>query len=169
LIYTPHAAKEWAEFLHKPGDKYYDFSKVREEIELDTDRICGRNKDISSAVIFIKIFSARVVDLTLIDLPGSTKVPTGDQPTDIEHKINNLQMQYIAPQSSIIMAICPANNDIANADALKIARRVDPMGERTVGVLTKTDLMDEGTNCLDIVRGKVYPLKLGFTPVVCRS
>lgn len=78
-------------------------------------------------------------------------------------------MQYIAPQSAIIMAICPANCDIANADALKIARRVDPMGERTVGVLTKVDLMDEGTNCLDIVRGKVYPLKLGFTPVVCRS
>lgn len=84
MIYTPHAAKEWAEFLHKPGDKYYDFSKVREEIELDTDRICGRNKDISSAVIFVKIYSARVVDLTLIDLPGSTKVPTGDQPPDIE-------------------------------------------------------------------------------------
>jgi dynamin 1-like protein len=67
------------------------------------------------------------------------------------------------------MAICPANVDIANTDALKIARRVDPMGERTVGVLTKVDLMDEGTNCLDIIRGKVYPLKLGFIPVVCRS
>ena len=78
-------------------------------------------------------------------------------------------MQYIAPPSAIIMAICPANVDIANADALKIARRVDPMGERTVGVLTKVDLMDEGTNCLDIIRGKVYPLKLGFIPVVCRS
>lgn len=67
------------------------------------------------------------------------------------------------------MAVCPANADIANADALKIARRVDPMGERTIGVLTKVDLMDEGTDCLDIQRGNVYPLKLGFVPVVCRS
>ena len=67
------------------------------------------------------------------------------------------------------MAVCPANNDIANADSLKIARRVDPLGERTIGVLTKLDIMDEGTNALDIIRGKVYPLKLGFVPVVCRS
>ena len=67
------------------------------------------------------------------------------------------------------MAVCPANNDIANADALKLARKIDPMGERTIGVLTKLDIMDEGTNALDILRGKVYPLKLGFVPVICRS
>jgi len=73
------------------------------------------------------------------------------------------------PKSAIIMAVCPANNDLANADALKMARRVDPTGERTIGVLTKLDIMDEGTNALDILRGKVYPLKLGFVPVVCRS
>jgi len=81
----------------------------------------------------------------------------------------DLCLQYIQPSSAIIMAVCPANNDIANADSLKIARRVDPLGERTIGVLTKLDIMDEGTNALDIIRGKVYPLKLGFVPVVCRS
>lgn len=117
----------------------------------------------------IKIFSNRVVDLTLVDLPGITKVPTGDQPVDIESKINNLCLSYILPKSAIIMAVCPANNDLANADALKLARRVDPHGERTLGVLTKIDLMDEGTNALEIIRGKVYPLKLGYVPVVCRS
>ena len=83
LVYTPSAKKDWAEFSHKPGDKYYDFSKVREEIEVDTDRVCGRNKDISSAPINLKIFSASVVDLQLVDLPGSTKVAVGDQPSDI--------------------------------------------------------------------------------------
>lgn len=78
-------------------------------------------------------------------------------------------MQYILPKSAIIMAVCPANNDLANADSLKMARRADPMGERTIGVLTKLDIMDQGTSALDILRGKVYPLKLGFIPVVCRS
>jgi replication fork clamp-binding protein CrfC len=48
LVNTPQAQREWAEFVHKPGEKFYDFSKVREEIELDTDRVCGRNRDISS-------------------------------------------------------------------------------------------------------------------------
>lgn len=117
----------------------------------------------------IKIFSNRVVDLTLVDLPGITKVPTGDQPIDIEKKINDLCLQYIMPKSAIIMAVCPANNDLANSEALKISRIVDPQGERTIGVLTKIDLMDEGTNALDIIRGKVYRLKLGFVPVICRS
>lgn len=153
LINTPHAQREWAEFLHKPGEKYYDFTKVREEIELDTDRVCGRNKDISSVQLMLKIYSPKVVDLTLIDLPGITKVPTGDQPKDIEQKIIDLCHQYVYPKSSIIMAVCPANNDLANADALKLARKVDPTGERTLGVLTKIDLMDEGTSAIEIIRG----------------
>ena len=136
---------------------------------MDTDRVCGRNKEISGNAIFLKIYSNRVVNLTMVDLPGITKVPTGDQPYDIEMQINDLVLQYVYPKSAIIMAISPANNDIANSDGLKIARKVDPSGERTVGVLTKVDLMDEGTNVHDILRGRVYPLKLGWIPVVCRS
>lgn len=169
LINSPHTQREWAEFEHKPGEKFYDFLKVKEEIEIDTDKICGRNKGISKVPITIKIYSQKVVDLTLVDLPGITKVATGDQPPDIEQQIQDLCLRYIEQNSAIIMAVCPANNDIANADALKIARRVDPSMERTMGVLTKVDIMDEGTNCLDIISGQVYPLKLGFIPVVCRS
>lgn len=78
-------------------------------------------------------------------------------------------MQYCMPKNTIIMAICPANIDLANCDALNLARRCDTSGDRTIGVLTKIDLMDEGTNVLDIIKGQVYPLKLGFVPVVCRS
>ena len=52
---------------------------------------------------------------------------------------------------------------------MKLARRVDQTGERTIGVLTKIDLMDKGTNCLDIIQGRVYPLRLGYIGVVCRS
>ena len=67
------------------------------------------------------------------------------------------------------MAVTPANQDLANSDALKLARRVDQTGERTIGVLTKIDLMDKGTNCLDVIQGRVYPLRLGYIGVVCRS
>ncbi len=67
------------------------------------------------------------------------------------------------------MAVCAANVDLANSDGLKIARKVDPLGERTIGVITKIDLMDEGTNALDLLSGKIYPLKLGYVGVVCRS
>ena len=72
-------------------------------------------------------------------------------------------------KTAIIMAVTPANQDLANSDALKLARRVDQTGERTIGVLTKIDLMDKGTNCLEIIQGRVYPLRLGYIGVVCRS
>jgi dynamin 1-like protein len=78
-------------------------------------------------------------------------------------------MKYIQPKTAIIMAVTAANSDLANSDALKLARRVDPLGERTIGVITKIDIMDEGTNALDLLAGKIYPLKLGYVGVVCRS
>jgi dynamin 1-like protein len=96
-------------------------------------------------------------------------VPIGDQPSDIEKQTRMLISEYIAKPNSIILAVSPANVDLVNSEALKLARQVDPMGKRTIGVLTKLDLMDHGTNALDILSGRVYPLKLGFVGVVNRS
>jgi dynamin 1-like protein len=70
---------------------------------------------------------------------------------------------------SIILAVTPANIDLVNSEGLKLARHVDPAGKRTIGVLTKLDLMDHGTNALEILAGRVYPLKLGFIGIVNRS
>ena len=73
------------------------------------------------------------------------------------------------PQNALILAISPANLDLANSDALKLAKAVDPAGDRTIGVITKIDLMDDGTDCLEVLQGSVYPLKLGYYGVKCRS
>jgi len=97
------------------------------------------------------------------------QVPIGDQPTDIEKQTRNLITEYIAKPNSVILAVSPANVDLVNSEALKLARHVDPMGKRTIGVLTKLDLMDHGTNAMDILSGRVYPLKLGFIGIVNRS
>jgi replication fork clamp-binding protein CrfC len=67
------------------------------------------------------------------------------------------------------LAITPATQDLANSDALKIAREVDPTGERTIGVITKIDLMDAGTNAVELLQGSIYPLKLGYYGVKMRS
>ena len=69
---------------------FTDFQKVRQEIEAETERITGTNKSISHLPINLTIYSPRVIDLTLIDLPGMTKVPVGDQPHDIDVKIKEL-------------------------------------------------------------------------------
>lgn len=78
-------------------------------------------------------------------------------------------MNYIRPQNALILALSPANADLANSDALQLAREVDPRGDRTIGVITKIDLMDEGTDAIEMLQGKLYPLKLGYFGVKCRS
>lgn len=166
LIYSK---QEYAEFLHCKGRVFSDFELVRKEIEDETDRITGMNKGVSNVPINLRVYSPHVLNLTLIDLPGMTKVPVGDQPPDIEVQIRNMLLEYISKDSCLILAISPANSDLANSDALKIAKEVDPQGLRTIGVITKLDLMDEGTDARDILENRLLPLRRGYIGVVNRS
>lgn len=131
--------------------------------------MAGDNKGICNEPISLKIYSNRVVNLTLVDLPGITKVPIGDQPEDIEEQIKALVLKYIQNPNSIILAVTPANTDVATSEALKMALETDPDGLRTLAVLTKLDLMDEGTDAMDVLNGNVIPVKLGIIGVVNRS
>ncbi|XP_066530521.1 dynamin-3 isoform X1 [Hoplias malabaricus] len=160
---------EYAEFLHCKTKKFVDFDEVRLEIEAETDRITGSNKGISPIPINLRVYSPNVLNLTLIDLPGMTKVAVGDQPHDIEFQIRDMLLQFITKESCLILAVTPANTDLANSDALKIAKEVDPQGLRTIGVITKLDLMDEGTDARDILENKLLPLRRGYIGVVNRS
>ena len=160
---------EWGEFLHLQGQKFHDFNKIREEIVRETEQKTGRNAGISPAPINLRIYSPNVLTLTLVDLPGLTKVPVGDQPKDIERQIKDMVLKQIMKPNAIILAVTAANTDLANSDGLKLAREVDPEGQRTIGVLTKVDLMDEGTDVVDILAGRIIPLRLGYVPVVNRG
>jgi replication fork clamp-binding protein CrfC len=160
---------EWGEFLHIPGQKFHDFNKIRDEIVRETEAKTGRNAGISAAPINLRIYSPNVLTLTLVDLPGLTRVPVGDQPRDIERQIQDMVLKQISKPNAIILAVTAANTDLANSDGLKLAREVDPEGQRTIGVLTKVDLMDEGTDVVDILAGRIIPLRLGYVPVVNRG
>uniref|UniRef100_A0A671VC68 Dynamin-1-like protein n=1 Tax=Sparus aurata TaxID=8175 RepID=A0A671VC68_SPAAU len=160
---------EWGKFLHTKNKIYTDFEEIRQEIEAETERMSGNNKGISDEPIHLKIFSPHVVNLTLVDLPGITKVPVGDQPKDIEIQIRELIFKYISNPNSIILAVTAANTDMATSEALKVAREVDIDGRRTLAVVTKLDLMDAGTDAMDVLMGRVIPVKLGIIGVVNRS
>ncbi|XP_049639757.1 dynamin-1-like protein isoform X5 [Suncus etruscus] len=162
-------AEEWGKFLHTKNKLYTDFDEIRQEIENETERISGNNKGVSPEPIHLKIFSPNVVNLTLVDLPGMTKVPVGDQPKDIELQIRELILRFISNPNSIILAVTAANTDMATSEALKISREVDPDGRRTLAVITKLDLMDAGTDAMDVLMGRVIPVKLGIIGVVNRS
>ncbi|XP_047434110.1 dynamin-2-like isoform X1 [Mugil cephalus] len=169
ILQLVNSKAEYAEFLHCKGRKFVDFDEVRAEIEAETDRLTGSNKGISPIPINLRVYSPNVLNLTLIDLPGMTKVAVGDQPVDIEHQIRDMLLQFITKESCLILAVTPANTDLANSDALKIAKEVDPQGLRTIGVITKLDLMDEGTDARDILENKLLPLRRGYIGVVNRS
>ncbi|XP_063546017.1 dynamin isoform X3 [Cydia strobilella] len=169
ILQLIHGNAEYAEFLHCKGKKFVDFNEVRGEIEAETDRITGSNKGISPVPINLRVYSPNVLNLTLIDLPGLTKVPIGDQPVDIEAQIKGMIFQFIRRESCLILAVTPANTDLANSDALKLAKEVDPQGLRTIGVITKLDLMDEGTDARDVLENKLLPLRRGYIGVVNRS
>ena len=83
------------------------------------------------AIKYSSLYSCKfsVLNLTLIDLPGMTKVPVGDQPADIEMQIRAMLFEFISKDNCLILAVSPANSDLANSDALKIAKEVDPQGE----------------------------------------
>ncbi len=177
LVHTPYhpgtshherAPSEWGEFLHRPGENFTDFEAIREEIELETDRGVGSNKGVSEKQIRLKICSPHVLTMTLVDLPGITRVPVGDQPIDIEKQIRNMILSYIKRDSCLILAVTPGNSDLANSDALTLSRAVDPEGKRTIGVITKLDIMDRGTDACAYLRGEVVPLRLGYVGVVNR-
>ncbi len=85
-------------------------------------------KGVSHDPIVLKIFSPNVVTLTLVDLPGLTKVPVGDQPADIETQIREMILSYISNPNSIILAVSSGNTDFSTSEALKLARDVDPDG-----------------------------------------
>ncbi|KAJ3184422.1 vacuolar protein sorting-associated protein 1 [Gaertneriomyces sp. JEL0708] len=160
---------EWGEFLHIPGKKFTNFDEIRNEIVRETDAKAGKNTGISPDPINLRIYSPNVLTLTLVDLPGLTKVPVGDQPKDIEKQIKDMLLKFITKPNAIILAVTAANTDLANSDGLKLAREVDPEGVRTIGVLTKIDLMDPGTDVVDILAGRVIPLRLGYVPVINRG
>uniref|UniRef100_A0A7I4DZ12 Dynamin-type G domain-containing protein n=1 Tax=Physcomitrium patens TaxID=3218 RepID=A0A7I4DZ12_PHYPA len=119
---------EYGEFLHLPWKRFYDFEQVRKEIQDETDRVVGQSKQISPVPIHLSIYSPHVVKLTLIDLPGLTKVAVEGQPDSIVSDIDDMVRSYVKKPNSLILAISPANQDIATSDAMKLARDVDPGG-----------------------------------------
>ncbi|XP_022181160.1 dynamin-1-like protein [Myzus persicae] len=161
---------EWVEFLHKPNYFFFNFDLVRNEIESRTNILAGNNKGITNSQILLKIHTNRY-DLTFVDLPGITKVAVGDQPDNIDEQIQKLIFSYAKQSNSIILAVVTANTDPSTSESLQIAKKLDPEGMRTIAVVTKLDLIDDGTlqDTKDLLCGRRIPVKLGIIGVVNRS
>ncbi|KAI9676631.1 MAG: dynamin-like GTPase mgm1 [Trizodia sp. TS-e1964] len=165
LVNTPEGTTEYGEFPTLGLGKLTDFSKIQ-KLLTDFNLSVSASECVSTEPIRLSIYSPNVPDLSLIDLPGYIQVVGRDQPSELKQKISELCDKYIqAP--NVILAISAADVDLANSTALRASRRVDPRGERTIGVITKMDLV-EAERGASILGDLKYPLRLGYVGVVCR-
>lgn len=161
--------KPWGVFEEIKDQKFTDFNVVREKIIELTDKKCGSRKNIIDDPIVLNIYSPTCPDLTLIDLPGIARVAVDDQPKDIEKVTKDLATRYCKDPMTIILCVIAANQDLAVSDGLHMAKDIDPEGIRTLGVLTKLDIMDQGTDARKALMNQEVPLRLGYVGVKNRS
>ncbi|KAG5646118.1 hypothetical protein DXG03_004357 [Asterophora parasitica] len=170
LIHTPaENGKTPIEYGEFPGlglGKMANFADIQRTLT-DLNLAVPASEAVSNDPIDLRIYSPNVPDLTLIDLPGYVQISSLDQPETLKEKIASLCDKYIR-EPNIILAVCAADVDLANSPALRASRKVDPLGLRTIGVITKMDLVppEQGAS---ILSGNRYPLHLGYVGVVAKS
>lgn len=152
-----------------PGKKFTDFQEVQATIIKLTDDVCKNANNIVDKPIVCQVFSHTCPDLTLVDLPGIVRIPLPGQPENIEKITKAMCHRYVSDSRTIILVVVPANADMATSDGLQMARQLDPKGIRTIGVVTKIDIMDRGVNAKRMLMNQEIPLRLGYVGVKNRA
>mmetsp|Transcript_7140 Transcript_7140/g.22532 ORF Transcript_7140/g.22532 Transcript_7140/m.22532 type:complete len:735 (+) Transcript_7140:293-2497(+) len=166
------ATVSWARDQPKEAGVVPNAAALTEKIELLTKVLCDASAgSFSTDSIVIEMSSPDVPDLTLLDLPGIVRTAVSGQGLGVIDEVNGLIDKYLSQERTIVLAVMPANQDIATIDILERAAKADPTGDRTLAVMTKPDLVDRGAEkevlqCLLNVR---KPLKLGYAMVRCRN
>ncbi|KAI9343581.1 P-loop containing nucleoside triphosphate hydrolase protein [Obelidium mucronatum] len=166
LIHSENSKEEYGEFPQLGLGKISDFRKIQKTLT-DLNLAVPDSECVSSNPIELRIYSPNVPDLTLVDLPGYIQIHSRHQPPTLKQKIADLCDLYIK-DNNIILAVCAADVDLANSEALRASRKVDPYGHRTIGVLTKMDLIDP-TDAVAKLKNPDFPLQLGYVGVVCKA
>lgn len=166
LVNTPESKDEYGEFPDLGLRRITDFTSIQRTLT-ELNMAVPDTEAISDDPIHLTVYSPNVPDLSLIDLPGYIQVVGHNQPLELKQKITDLCDKYIQPPN-VILAISAADVDLANSTALRASRRVDPRGERTIGVVTKMDLVDPRRGA-SILNDKQYPLRLGYVGVVSKA
>ncbi|XP_017565544.1 interferon-induced GTP-binding protein Mx3-like [Pygocentrus nattereri] len=168
-----HAGAKWTAVISYQDvqETFTNPAQVESYVRKAQNVLAGDGVGICDELISLEITSPDVCDLTLIDLPGITRVPVKGQPEDIGDQIRRLILKFIEKKETINLVVVPCNVDIATTEALRMAQGVDPQGTRTLAILTKPDLVDKGAEAdiLQIMQGKAVPLKKGYIIVRCRG
>ncbi|KAJ6348365.1 hypothetical protein OIU76_004770 [Salix suchowensis] len=138
-------------------------AEIADAITLATDEIAGSGKGISNTPLTLVVKKKGVPDLTMVDLPGITRVPVHGQPENIYEQIADIIMEYIRPEESIILNVLSATVDFTTCESIRMSQKVDKNGERTLAVVTKADRAPEGL--LEKVTADDVNIGLGYVCV----
>lgn len=166
LVNTASSNETTADFPSLRAYNIKDFNEVK-RILMELNMAVPSTEAVSADPIQLTIKSSRVPDLSLVDLPGYIQVEAADQPYELKSKIRQVCETYLA-EPNIILAISAADVDLANSSALRASKVADPKGTRTIGVITKLDLV-EPARAREILNSKKYPLKMGYVGVITKS
>ena len=138
------------------------------------EKVNGSNvysKRFSDDIVRIEICSPSCAHLSIVDVPGLFHNPTRFQTAQDKKIIRDIVKKYINDQSTIILAVCSASSNIANQEVFQLAREADADGKRTVGIITKCDLVPKGDEeaAMKIALNEYEKLALGWFTVKNRS
>ncbi|KAK4486458.1 hypothetical protein RD792_009138 [Penstemon davidsonii] len=140
-----------------------DEGQISDAISKATEEVAGKGKGISNTPLTLVVKKKGVPDLTMVDLPGITRVAILDQPEDIYEQVSQMIMEFISPQESIILNVLSAGVDFTTCESIRMSQRVDKTGERTLAVVTKADKSPEGL--LEKVTADDVNIGLGYVCV----
>ncbi|CCD24968.1 dynamin-related GTPase MGM1 NDAI_0E01520 [Naumovozyma dairenensis CBS 421] len=166
LVNTPGNSEITADFPTLRTYNLTDFKEVK-RILMELNMAVPSTEAVSEEPIQLTIKASTVPDLSLVDLPGYIQVEAADQPMELKSKIRLLCDKYLN-EPNIILAISAADVDLANSSALRAAKLADPQGLRTIGVITKLDLVTP-VLARNILNNKKYPLKMGYVGVITKT
>lgn len=166
LVNTPNSKEITADFPTQRQYNIKDFKEVK-RLLMELNMAVPSSEAVSEEPIQLTIKSSRVPDLSLVDLPGYIQIEAADQPIELKSKIQQLCEKYLN-EPNIILAISAADVDLANSSALRAAKAADPRGLRTIGVITKLDLVSPEA-ARGILNNNRYPLKMGYVGVITKS
>jgi len=172
LNYIPESeSKPYGVFDEIPGQKFEDFSVIGSKIIELTNKVAGTNSNIVDKPIILNIKSHTCPDLTLVDLPGITRIKLqgSEQGDDIYKVTKEMAEKYCKDPLTIILSVNSANVDLSTSEGLRMAMDIDKEQKRTLGVMTKIDIMDQGTNAKKILMNQEISLKLGYVAIKNRS
>ncbi|KAK9912638.1 hypothetical protein M0R45_036491 [Rubus argutus] len=143
--------------------EHTDEVNISDDIVNATNAIAGGGKGISNTPLTLLVKKNGVPDLTMVDLPGITRVPVHGQPEDIYDQIKEMIMEYIKPEQSIILNVLSATVDFTTCESIRMSQTVDKSGDRTLAVVTKVDKAPEGL--LEKVTADDVNIGLGYVCV----